>query len=64
MRGVKTDKQPKIIEDDSVLQMVWGAKQRLWDEVEKATEGKPLSEKLYCLSIGPKRYLKEKRKNS
>ena len=64
MTGLKTYKQPEITEDDLVLKMVWEAKQSLWDEVEKAAKGKSLSEKLYCLSIGPKRYLKEKRKNS
>lgn len=62
MMRVKTYQRPEIMEDDSVLKMVWEAKQRLWDEVEKATKGKSLSEKLYCLSIGPKRYLKEKKR--
>lgn len=55
---------PKIIKDDPILQMVWEAKQRLWDEVEKATKSKPLSEKLYCLSVGVKKYLEEKTKAS
>ncbi len=64
MTKVKTGKRPDVREDDPVLKMVWEAKQSLWDEVEKAAKGKSLSEKLYCLSIGPKRYLKEKRKNS
>lgn len=59
--GVKTYQRPENTEDDSVLKMVWEAKQSLWDEVERATRGKPLSEKLYCLSIGVKKYLKEKR---
>jgi hypothetical protein len=48
--------------DDPTLKMVWEAKQEVWDEVEKATKGKPLSEKFYCLSIGVKNYLKEKEK--
>jgi len=52
--------QPGIIEDPT-LEMVWEAKQRVWDEVEKATKRKSLSEKLYCLSIGVEKYLKEKR---
>lgn len=64
MMRVKTYQRPEIVEDDSVLKMVWEAKQSLWDEVEKATKGKSLSEKLYCLSIGPKRYLKEKRRKT
>ena len=52
----------KINRKKSNLAMVWQAKQSLWDEVEKAAKGKSLSEKLYCLSIGPKKYLKEKRR--
>lgn len=61
MTGIKTCQRPEIMEEDSTLRLVWEAKQSLWDEVENATKGKSLSEKLYCLSIGPKKYLKEKK---
>lgn len=63
MMRAKIDRQPETIED-LTLKMVWEAKQSLWNEVEKVTKGKSLSEKLYCLSIGPKKYLKEKKRKT